>query len=115
MTEQTNKTPLEQARAFAAAELGDGSMLVLEEPATVERFQARVEHGFRVQDAVLAEIHRASRSDRQVANEFVSYFLQDMLRVGSGALRDGLRLRRCSRILLRAIPQIQVCSVERPS
>ncbi len=91
MKDPTNNTPLERARAFAAAELGEGSVGVLDDTKTVARFLARVEHGFKVQDAVLAEVHRASKEDRQVANEFVSYFLQDMLRVGSGALRDGLR------------------------
>lgn len=86
-----SKTPLEIGRKFALEELGPASVELLQQGKTTERLLARVEHGFRIPDAVLAEVHRASRVDRHLANEFVSYFLQDMLRVGSGALRAGLR------------------------
>ncbi len=89
--DETDPTSLDRGLAFARAELGAKSAEALTHPSACSRLRTRLERGFSVQDAVLAEVHRAARRDRQVADEFVAYFLQDMLRVGSGALRAGLR------------------------
>jgi len=82
---------LEACLRFAREDLGEASWRALRRPAAGARVLARRRHGFRMRDATLAEVHRAARTERAVADEFVAYFLQDMLRVGSGALRAGLR------------------------
>jgi len=84
-------TPLSRGLAFAQHELGEWSAEALRRPTSAARFETRVQAGFGIHDAVLAEVHRAARQNRRIADEFVAYFLQDMLRVGRGALRAGLR------------------------
>ena len=44
-----------------------------------------------LEDAVLAEVHRVAKTDARVADEFVGYFLSDLMRLGGSALSPGLR------------------------
>lgn len=88
---QPDPPSLCRAQRFALRELGEASAARLGRQETSHAVQQRVELGFTLQDAVLAEIHRAAKQDRELADEFVAFFLQDMLRVGSRALSSGLR------------------------
>ena len=82
---------LAEATRFCEAQLGERSARVFRSRELARHMQAHLERGFRLRDAILAEVHRAARRDGRIADEFVAYFLKDMLRIGSGALRAGLR------------------------
>lgn len=79
------------ARRFAAEQMGPASSRCLAGGEVQARIQARIRGGAAVADAVLAEIHAAAAGDRQLADEFLSYFLQDLLKLGHGAMRPALR------------------------
>jgi len=67
---------------FARAKLGPASERFLSEPAMQVLVLSRVRNGNDLEDAVLAEIHRAAAGNRSVADEFLSFFLTDLMRVG---------------------------------
>lgn len=84
-------SPPEPPVALAARLLGPAcAALVRAEPAA-GALQERIRAGARPEDAVLAEAHRASASNPEVAEEFVAFFLGDLLRLGRGSLRPDLK------------------------
>ena len=60
-------------------------------PASQALFLSRLRNGAELEDAVLALVHGAMAEDRQVANEFLAYFLNDVLRTGRPMLSPALR------------------------
>jgi len=82
---------LDQALAFAREQLGPASERIVSAAASQALILSRVRAGMAVEDAVLAEVHRAARADRRAADEFLAYFLDDAHRRGSRLLSDGLR------------------------
>ncbi|MFG0318147.1 MAG: sigma-70 family RNA polymerase sigma factor [Planctomycetota bacterium JB042] len=80
-----------RALEFARDHLGPVSERLLCERGVQALLISRVRGGARVEDAVLAEVHRAAAADRRLADEFLAYFLTDLLRVGRGLLSAGLR------------------------
>lgn len=96
--------PAEVAAAavdFAAQRLGPGCARLMQQPAVqalvVAKVRARVSSASgqaadaSPADAVLAVIHSRLESDRDLADEFLSFFLTDLHRLGHGALGPGLR------------------------
>ncbi|KAA3611844.1 MAG: hypothetical protein DWQ01_07095 [Planctomycetota bacterium] len=89
-TEQATRVS-EQVRAFCQTHLGPAS----EEAAAAPETQALILHHLRqgkdLEDAVLTELHRLAPKNRALADEFLSFFLQDLHRAGQFALRPGLQ------------------------
>lgn len=88
------RSPEELAAAsmeFARQQLGPASAKVLAEAATQTIVLSKIRNGISLEDATLAEVHRMARLDRQVANEFLAYFLHDLMRLGSSMITPGLR------------------------
>lgn len=83
--------PLPLALAFARDHLGQRSTALLEHPEAAPAVRRHVALGFDPRDAALAHVHRHAADDPRLADEFIAYFLRDMLRIGAGALRAGLR------------------------
>ena len=81
MTDDT-RTRVAEILEFARASLGPRSMNVLSEPAAQALVFSRLRSGSELADAVLAEIHSRSRADRELADEFLGYFLLDAYRNG---------------------------------
>jgi RNA polymerase sigma factor (sigma-70 family) len=79
------------ALIFADRKLGPHSRAALQSPVRQARILARTREGAALEDAVLSEIHRAASEERRIADEFVGYFLSDLLRVASRSLGSGLR------------------------
>lgn len=77
--------------AFARERLGPASERHLTHPDAQARVRSRLRGGCDREDAVLGELFRAADGDRHVANEFVAYFLNDLLRLGHRAHDAGLR------------------------
>lgn len=78
------------ARDFAAHHLGPASSHLLQNPAN----QALVVSKMRASstaDAVLAVLHSKLNGNDPAADEFLSFFLSDLQRLGHGALGPGLR------------------------
>lgn len=82
---------IDMALAFAKDHLGPASERIVSAAASQALILSRVRAGIAVEDAVLAEVHRAARADRRAADEFLAYFLDDAQRRGSQLLSDGLR------------------------
>lgn len=80
-----------QARQFAGERLGPASERLLTDPANLARILARIRRGLDLEDAVLAEIFRASDQDHLLADEFIAYFLADLMRVAHARISPGLR------------------------
>ena len=68
--------------AFARERLGPASERRLTDPALQVLVISRLRGGFDLEDAVLAEMHRVAATDRDVANEFIAHFLNDLLKIG---------------------------------
>jgi len=77
--------------AFATERLGPASAGLLADPRVQTLLLSRLRAGADLEDAVLAEVHRAAVADRRVADEFVAYFLTDLMRLGKSALGGRLR------------------------
>jgi len=67
---------------FARDKLGPASERFLSEPAAQVLVLSRLRNGDDLEDAVLAEVHRAAAGNRSVADEFLSFFLSDLMKVG---------------------------------
>lgn len=68
--------------AFARDELGGAAGALLGDPAVQALALARLRAGYDVEDAVLSQVHAAMDRDPRLADEFVAYFLRDLLRLG---------------------------------
>ena len=86
-TEQTEI--LERSLRFAREELGPFSERLISTPEAQALLLSRARGGLPVEDAVLKEVHQASKSSAQAAEEFLGYFLED-------AHRRGRRLLACA-------------------
>ncbi|MEM7307389.1 MAG: sigma-70 family RNA polymerase sigma factor [Planctomycetota bacterium] len=71
-----------EALGLARERLGPHAEAYLSRPEVQVLVLARVRAGIELEDAVLAEVHRACEGNRRLADEFVAYFLTDLLRVG---------------------------------
>ncbi len=67
---------------FARAKLGPGAEAMLSDPAAQVLVLSRIRSGFDLEDAVLAEVHRAAADNRRLADEFLAYFLNDLMQLG---------------------------------
>ncbi len=81
----------ETALAWAAEHLGPASPLVLRNPARQRDLEARLAAGASLEDAVLGALFPVLREERLVADEFLAFFLQDLVREGSFQLGPALR------------------------
>lgn len=76
---------------FARDKLGPASERLMARPASQALVLSRRRAGDRLEDAVLRIVHRYAREDRAVANEFVAFFLGDLLKLGRPMISTGLR------------------------
>ncbi len=76
---------------FARDRLGPASEGLLADPAVQVLVISRVRNGFDLEDAVLAEVHRATVASGRIADEFLAYFLTDLMRVGHRLRSSALR------------------------
>lgn len=67
---------------FARERLGPASEELLSDPARQTLVLARMRNDVDLEDAVLREVHGAAAARGRVADEFVAFFLNDLLRVG---------------------------------
>jgi len=82
---------LERSLRFAREELGPFSERLISTPEAQALLLSRVRGELPVEDAVLKEVHRASKSSSQAADEFLGYFLEDAHRRGRRLLSDDMR------------------------
>ncbi len=82
---------------FARAELGEASAALLEDPAVQVLALARMRNGYDLEDAVLSQVHESmgvhktmGRSTR-LADEFLGYFLRDLMRLGQRVKLSSLK------------------------
>jgi DNA-directed RNA polymerase specialized sigma24 family protein len=80
-----------QILAYARERLGPHSEAFLIDPAVQAVVLSKIRSGALLEDAVLAEVHRGASSDRELANEFLAFFLLDLLRIGKTKLSTRLR------------------------
>lgn len=80
-----------EALRFAREHLGPASERALSSPEAQALVISRVRAGASIEDASLWFVHREGRSDARVADEFVAYFLADLLAIARPALAPGLR------------------------
>jgi RNA polymerase sigma factor (sigma-70 family) len=76
---------------FAREQLGPACERVTASPEARALILSRMRAGSRLEDAVLWLAHREARSDARVADEFIAYFLSDLLSVARPAVSPGLR------------------------
>jgi len=67
---------------FARAELGEASATMLEDPAVQVLALARIRNGYELEDAVLSQVHENMARNTRLADEFMGYFLRDLMRLG---------------------------------
>lgn len=82
---------LEAALLVARESLGPASATLLGLPESQAVLLSRLRAGLALEDAVLGVVHEAAHTDRDLANEFLAYFLEDLMCAGHGALGGGLR------------------------
>jgi len=91
---QDPEPPEADPRRLAAERLGPRSeALFAADPAGMEvraRVARRTREGTDLEDAVLTEVHRAACDDRELANEFIGFFLADLMHIGGATLSRGL-------------------------
>ncbi|MEM1447718.1 MAG: sigma-70 family RNA polymerase sigma factor [Planctomycetota bacterium] len=80
-----------EALRFARERLGPASEQLFSDPAAQVPVLARLRAGYVLEDAVLAEAHRAAAQSPAVADEFIAYFLRDLLRAGHRVQRSAMR------------------------
>ena len=76
---------------FARARLGPRSAALLAGGAALELARERRAAGADLEDAVLAAVHAAAERDPELADEFVAFFLADLMQLGGGAISRALR------------------------
>ena len=81
MTDET-RTRVAEILEFARSSLGPRSMALLSNPAAQALVFSRMRGGAELADAVLAEVHSRTRDDRELANEFLGFFLLNAYRSG---------------------------------
>lgn len=81
----------ERARHFARTKLGPASGELLSRAEVQALVLSKIRDGRALEDAVLAVSYRAARSDPKAADEFLAYFLNDLMRMGHYLLSPGLR------------------------
>lgn len=91
LCEEAPEDAANQARLFAQDCLGPASEHLLSSPASQARILSRLRRGLELEDAVLAEVFSTAATDRLLADEFVAYFLSDILRIAHGRISPGLR------------------------
>ena len=79
------------AMALGRERLGPAAEAFLSQPEVQVLVISRVRNGFDLEDAVLAEVHRACGEHKVLANEFIGYFLSDLLRVGHRVRSNALQ------------------------
>ncbi len=81
MTDET-RSRVAEILEFARSSLGPRSMALLSDPTAQALVFSRLRGGAELADAVLAEVHARTRDDRELANEFLGYFLLNAYRSG---------------------------------
>ncbi|KAA3609057.1 MAG: sigma-70 family RNA polymerase sigma factor [Planctomycetota bacterium] len=76
---------------FARCQLGSASEKALREPAVQAMVLYRLRRGAKLEDAVLAGMHKVALQNNEVADEFLSYFLVDLYRQAQRSLRPWLK------------------------
>lgn len=82
---------MRRAVEFARDRLGPASERVLANAAAQTVVLSRARGGATLEDAVLGVIHGRTAGDRDLANEFLAYFLGDVMRTGRGLVSPRLR------------------------
>src|SRR5438552_10182657 len=77
--------------SFARTRLGPASESALRDAALQALVFSRIRSGAEMEDAILAEVHRASALDRRVADEFLAFFLEDAHRSGRSLVAANMR------------------------
>jgi RNA polymerase sigma factor (sigma-70 family) len=81
MSENTS-TIIPEILEYGVRALGPRSVAVLSDPVVQALVLSRIRAGAELPDAVLAEIHSRAGLDRELANEFLGYFVLDSHRSG---------------------------------
>ncbi len=92
--ESTSRDPREIARdalVFASDQLGPASERHLTDAGSQALVLSHLRTGATLEDAVLTEIHRAARDDREIAGEFLAFFLAILVGNRTPRISDGLR------------------------
>jgi RNA polymerase sigma factor (sigma-70 family) len=76
---------------FARERLGPACEMMLADASVQTILQSRWKSGDDLEDATLREVHRVAKQDRRVADEFLAYFLCDLLNLGHQFVSPGLR------------------------
>lgn len=82
---------IERSLRFAREELGPCSERLVATPEVQALLLSRVRGGVLLEDAVLQEVHQASKHSTQAAEEFLGYFLEDAHRRGRHLLSEDMR------------------------
>lgn len=85
------KETIAGALAFARDRLGPACAAVLEDGGTQALVLSRLRQGRSLEDAVLGEIHHAAGHNPRVADEFLAFFLSDMMKLGHQRVPSSLR------------------------
>jgi RNA polymerase sigma factor (sigma-70 family) len=80
-----------EALQFVREALGPQTERALASPEAVALVLSRIRAGASLEDACLWFAHREGRSDSRIADEFVAFFLSDLLSVARPAISPGLR------------------------
>ncbi|MFT4540888.1 MAG: RNA polymerase sigma factor (sigma-70 family) [Planctomycetota bacterium] len=75
---------------FASQRLGPHSCTWLSGPEASANTLASLAEGLDLEDAALKEIHQGANQSPELADEFLRYFLGDLLNIGRSTLSDGL-------------------------
>lgn len=80
-SEQERREDGEYALAFAREHLGPNSASLVSRPEIASVIQRHIDRGDSTEDAVLKELHIRCAEQSQIADEFLQYFLCDLLRM----------------------------------
>lgn len=82
---------VEQALRFARDHLGPESERCVADAGAQALILSRLREGTELEDAVLAVVHTKTADDQGLANEFLAYFLSDLLHIGHSLISARLR------------------------
>ncbi|KAA3606066.1 MAG: sigma-70 family RNA polymerase sigma factor [Planctomycetota bacterium] len=85
------KDDLEVALEFAAESLGPSSYRYLNSMEGRERLLVQLQGGQSALNAALAQVHSGASTDPSLAEEFLSYFMEDLLRLSRASMAPSLR------------------------
>jgi RNA polymerase sigma factor (sigma-70 family) len=81
--------------AYAKDKLGPASKRYLsDDEAAAAAVVQGIQKGMQLEDAVLAQLHKAIGDNRRVADEFAAFFILDLMKLGKFSMSSSSKLRR---------------------